>query len=173
MESGRRQLIGKLLWPAILAALVYTNATADTATRAGMVGLSACWQQGQTDIMFPIWASDKMVITPSLSVVYASDIATDVGAALAVRFNQGWGEAVPYWGLRVGLMHRAPHEGKAMTDYLAGGMLGGECFLKDHFSVGLEAQVNAVFSDEQSFRYGNPNGTNVNTAAVIMATFYF
>ncbi|MCK4462246.1 MAG: hypothetical protein KAW46_10605 [candidate division Zixibacteria bacterium] len=45
--------------------------------------------------------------------------------------------------------------------------------MQDHFSVGVEAQVNAVFSDEHSYLFGNPNGTNINTAAAVMATFYF
>jgi hypothetical protein len=173
MKAYLRRLLKLSFCVTITAAFAFVGATAEPAPRVGMVGLSASWQSGQTDLLFPIWASEKLVLTPSLSVVHATDFATDVGVTLAVRINQGTGSAVPYFGVRCGVLHRSPDEGKSLTDYLVGGMLGGECFLRDHFSVGVEAQLNAYVSDEHSYRFGNPNGTNVNTAAAVIATFYF
>ncbi len=161
------------IWLLSLVLFIAGKPAAETTPHAGMVGLTASWQSGQTDIGFPVWASKKLVVTPSLSVVHVSNFATDVGFVLAVRINHGGDKAVPYYGVRAGALHRSPHEGKALTDYLVGGMFGGECFLQDHFSVGVEAQVNVVFSDEHSYLFGNPNGTNINTAAAVMATFYF
>ncbi len=130
-------------------------------------------RRGQTDIGFPVWASKKLVVTPSLSVVHVSNFATDVGFVLAVRVIHGGDKAVPYYGVRAGALHQSPHEGKALTDYLVGGTFGGECSLQDHFSVGVEAQVNVVFSDEHSYLFGNPYGTNINTAAAVMAYLLF
>jgi len=173
MDACLRRLPKTTFCLTILTSLICASTTAEPAPRAGMVGLSASWQSGQTDILFPIWASEKLVVTPSLSVVHVTDFATDVGFALAARVNRGSGEAVPYFGVRFGAIHRSPDEGQGLTDFLVGAMLGGECFLRDHFSVGVEAQLNAVISDEHSFRFGNPNGTNINTAAAVSATFYF
>jgi hypothetical protein len=174
MNTRLRRLLPTTFLMILSALLIAGTAVAEPPKRAGMVGLSASWQSGHTDVLLPIWASEKLVVTPSLSVVHVTDFATDVGFALALRvIRGGTGTALPYFGGRFGVMHRAPDEGKALTDYLVGAMLGGECFLKDHFSVGVEAQFNAIISDENSFRFGNPNGTNVNSAAAVMATFYF
>ena len=54
------------------------------------------------------------------------------------------------------------------------GMLaGGESFLNSSFSLSVEVQLNLSFSDELSDRFGNPDGTNLNTATVLSGAFYF
>ena len=42
-----------------------------------------------------------------------------------------------------------------------------------YFSIGVEGQVNAAISDDASSRFGNPGGTNINTATAVLAAFYF
>ena len=59
------------------------------------------------------------------------------------------------------------------TDIIGGVALGGEYFLSDHFSFGVEAQANVTRSDNQSFRFGNPGGLTLNTATAVLATVYF
>ena len=39
--------------------------------------------------------------------------------------------------------------------------------------IAVEAQVNVTVSSEDSFRFGNPGGTNINTPTGIFAAFYF
>lgn len=54
-----------------------------------------------------------------------------------------------------------------------GGAVGAEAFLVPSFSLGVEAQLNATFSDDNSARFGNPGNLNLNTAAAVTATVYF
>ncbi|MDH3891079.1 MAG: hypothetical protein OEV49_08325 [candidate division Zixibacteria bacterium] len=166
----------RLIWSLCLTVLICAmaaDAAGEEDSHSGSVGLSASWQGNQSDILLPLWISRQWVVIPSLSLVHVSEKATDVGVGLGLRLNRGTGRAIPYVGVRGGFLHRTPEAGEGTTDYLAGLMFGGECFLADRFSVGVEAQVNAVFSDVNSFMFGNPNGTNINTAAAVAATFYF
>ena len=59
------------------------------------------------------------------------------------------------------------------VDIILGIAFGAEYFLDEHFSIGVEAQGNLTQSDEKSIRFGNPDGTNFNTATMITATVYF
>jgi len=56
---------------------------------------------------------------------------------------------------------------------LAGLNFGGEYYISEHFSVGIEAQGNLTKSDKNSGRFGNPGGVNINLATMIFATMYF
>ena len=67
----------------------------------------------------------------------------------------------------------SPKDSKGTTDFLAGITLGGEYFIHPQFSFGIEAQLNATFSDNSSYRFNNPGGTNLNTATAILANIYF
>jgi hypothetical protein len=137
------------------------------------VGISASFSGDQTDVLVPIWGAHH-VIAPAVSVVHVGDAVTDFGAGLILRRNLHTEKAVPYIALRSGVLILTPKGGgDDIIDFIVGPAVGGEYFLDDHFSLSVEAQVNISFSDEHSYRFGNPDGTNVNTASVIMATFYF
>jgi len=58
-------------------------------------------------------------------------------------------------------------------DKFAGNGVGAEYFFDKHFSIGVEAQGNVTVSDMNSFRFGNPDGTNFNTATMVTANVYF
>jgi hypothetical protein len=66
-----------------------------------------------------------------------------------------------------------PGEGDSVTDIIAGLGFGGDFFLDEQFSLGVELQGNFTFSDEGSMRFGNPGGINFNTASQITASIYF
>jgi len=59
------------------------------------------------------------------------------------------------------------------VDIVGGLAFGAEYFIADHFSLGVEAQGNCTKSDKNSYRYGNPDGFNFNTATAVSATIYF
>ncbi len=146
----------------------------DTTTNNGKkFGISVALQTEQLDITFPIWPGSSIVIIPSISVVSVNDVATDFGFGLGLRYNLNTTEAVPYIGIRFVALNLLPKNGDAMTDLVFGLFAGGEYFFSDHFSLSVEAQLNYAKSDEFSFRFNNPDGTNVNTATVALATFYF
>lgn len=137
------------------------------------IGISASLHGDQTDILIPIWGGGY-VFAPAFSVVHINDAVTDMGFGLIVRRNLRDEKAVPYISVRFGVLILNPAGGgDSMTDYVYGPAAGGEYFLDDHFSLAAEAQVNVSISDKDSFRFGNPDGTNVNTATAIIATFYF
>jgi len=84
----------------------------------------------------------------------------------------------PYVGLKLGTILNFPSsensvDSKTKVDLLGGLAFGAEYFFTENFSLGVEAQGNFTKSDENSFRFGNPDGLNFNTATMISATIYF
>ncbi len=167
--NNMRQIVVTVL----ILAVTSTYVSAQTADNDRKFGISASLQEARTEISFPWWTSDRSVIIPSFSFVSASDHATDIGLGLGLRRNTGSGDAVPYFGIQAGLLIFSPDRGDNVTDFMIGPMVGGEYFFSDHFSVGVEAQLNVTVADDHSNRWGNPGGTNVNTATAALATFYF
>ncbi len=105
-------------------------------------------------------------------------LGLDIGFALAPRFYLKKEKISPYVGLKVGtLINKPSSENKIDTetkiDLLGGLAFGGEYFLSDNFSFGVEIQGNLTKSDENSYRFGNPGGVNFNTSTMISATVYF
>ncbi len=137
------------------------------------IGISAAVQGQQKDFLVPIWFSDRFVLTPAFYFTSASDAYSDYGFGIAMRANLRTGKAVPYVGARIGGLFYSPSGGDTQSDVLLGPLVGGEYFLADHFSLGVEAQLNFALSGRRSQRFGDPDGTILNTATVVMATFYF
>jgi hypothetical protein len=137
------------------------------------VGLTASLQNSQLEILVPIWVNEQFVLTPAIGVSHVSDYLTDFGFGMVFRHNLRVGEAVPYIGIRWGALLASPEEGDGTFDMVFGPLVGGEYFLRDKLSVGVEAQLNIAQSDENSYRFNNPDGTNINLATAVMATFYF
>ncbi len=156
-----------------LLALAATAVAQEPGARPGMIGLSASLQGSQQGIQLPVWVSEQVVLAPSIAVLSASDIGTDLSLGALLRFNLDTGRAVPYLGLRAAILMYSPDEGDSTTDVVFGPAVGGEYFLGDRLSVGVEAQLNVAMSDEASSRFGNPDGTNINTATAVQASFYF
>ena len=137
-------------------------------------GISASIQETQLDILFPIWTGTSNIIAPSIGAIYIGDSGTDLRIGLLDRiFFNATENIKPFVGLRAGALISLPDEGDTVTDYVIGLLGGGEYFFSENFSVGVEAQLNMSISDENSSRFGNPGGTNINTATAIFATVYF
>jgi len=156
-----------------LTILVAPSASADNGGSESKIGISAALQDKQVAFNVPIWVNSSFVIAPAVQFISVSDVATDFGFGVSLRMNTREGKAVPYVGLMGGVLLLSPENGDSMTDIVIGPNFGGEYFIDDHFSFGVEFQVNISFSDERSVRFGNPDGTNINTAAVALASFYF
>jgi len=139
----------------------------------GKVGLSASLQGGQFEILVPVWVSNQMVVSPFIRVLYAQDVATDLGIGLGQRFNLRSGSVIPYLGVRASALILLPKDGSSVTDWVFGMTVGNECFLNEHLSLSAEAQFNFSVSSDESMRFGNPGGTNLNSATAVMATAYF
>jgi hypothetical protein len=140
----------------------------------GKFGISAAANAAQADISLPIWAGNYNSIAPSIGIVNVEESYTDLSLALVYhhyfKYNKNFS---PFLGIRGGALLNLPESGTKTTDYLLGIAGGGEYFFSSNFSVGIEAQLNFTFSDENSTRFGNPGGTNFNTGSVIFAAVYF
>lgn len=162
-----------LLWSAVATA--QSGGSADGDWEHGSVGMTASLQGGQRDILIPLWLNQRFVIEPMCTLSSAAqkdDYATDGGVGIMGRVNFTEGRAVPYLGLRTGVLFNSTKGQKKTTDFVFGWALGGECFLDPHFSLGVEMQLNSSLSDKNSTRFANPDGTNFNTATAVLATYY-
>ena len=156
------------------AAPAVTAQEADATTDNGSkFGISVVLQSEQLDLLFPNWLTGHFVMIPSISVVSISGVGTDFGFGMGFRFNLKNDEAVPYIGARFVALTFKPSNRPSATDLVFGPFVGGEYFFSDHFSVSVEAQLNVAMSNGRSSRFGNPDGTNIYTATVALATFYF
>jgi hypothetical protein len=143
-------------------------------------GISALVQDGQFDIMLPLVISNKGIIAPAIGLASVSDAGTDISLGFVGRFYLNDSKVKPFLGGRAGILIFSPskQEGSSIdpestTDFILGFLAGGEYFLDEGFSFGVEAQLNASVSDKNSSRFGNPEGVNVNTGAAVFATVYF
>jgi hypothetical protein len=137
------------------------------------VGLSTSVNREQLDILIPIWESDKFMIIPSIGFVSVQDLGKDYIFGLGSRIYFKRKKLSPFASSRFGLLIASPRDLDSTIDIIFGLGGGGEYFFDDHFSIGIEGQLNISISDENSTRFGNPGGTNLNTASTIFATIYF
>ncbi len=153
--------------------LVLSCGHAQEAQRSGLVGMSASFQGGQFDILVPIWVSDQVSLAPAVGIIWNEDNGSDIHLGVAPRFFLTKGKVAPYIGGRAGVLIGSPSNGESTKDWIVGLTGGGEYFIDEHFSVGVESQLTFTFSDVNSTRFGNPGKTNLNTGAAVFATVYF
>ena len=151
------------------------SSSAEETFAHGQFGLSASVQSNQLDISIPIWMTDRFVLSPAFYFTHVSNdnSYSDFCIGALFRYNGRLGRAVPYFGVRVGAIILSPDKSDSSIDMIFGPVFGGEYFFNSHFSMSVEGQVNIAVSDEHSGRFGNPDGTNMNTASTVVATYYF
>ncbi|MDD4597577.1 MAG: hypothetical protein PHW35_06395 [Lentimicrobiaceae bacterium] len=161
-----------LLIPALMLSAM---AHAQDKTR---IGLSGSIQGNQFGIMVPIWLGEKFVLAPAIDYSYAEKSGSDIGIGVASRLYLKKETLSPYVGVKAGVLLFRPYffdesDQKTTVDLLGGVAFGGEYFLSEQFSFGVEIQGNLTKSDEKSYRYGNPGGVIFNLATQVSATIYF
>ncbi|MFN8134597.1 MAG: hypothetical protein U0Z17_05010 [Bacteroidales bacterium] len=160
----------------VLALLLLSSA--GLAQNKVKVGLSGSLQGSQYGISVPCWAGPKTVIAPFIDFRYGESIGTDFSVGMETRFYLKTEKIRPYYGFKLGAAFNIPSSENTINDNttidgVAGIAFGGEYFISENFSVGIEAQGNLTKSAEDSDRYGNPGGINFNTATRVSATIYF
>lgn len=163
----------KLFTAIFLFALSLTTLNAQSTAPAHSVGLSASIQSNQLEILLPIWTSNTFSIAPAFGAIWTEDTGADLALGIVPRFYFYREKFAPYIGAKAGILYAMPNEGDGVIDYILGLSGGGEYFLDDHFSLGVEAQLNIGKSDPKSGRFGAPDRISVNTASAIFATIYF
>ncbi|MBL7994471.1 hypothetical protein JNM05_03790 [bacterium] len=137
------------------------------------IGLATSLQKEQLDISIPVRTSEYFVIAPSIKVIYVEDAGTEFGFGAAVKYYFRNTKIAPYMTTRASLFGLESKLDDSWLDFGFGIGAGADYFFDPNFSIGIEAQVNGTVSDKQSYRFGNPGGTNVNTATAITASIYF
>jgi hypothetical protein len=137
------------------------------------MGLMAAVQDEQMDIIVPMWVTPNVTLAPAVRLVSVSDGYSDIGLGGIVRFYQRGQVVSPYVGIRGMALIFSPNGADGWTDILAGAAVGGDYFIDQHLSLGVEAQLNATFSSDASTRFGNPGGTNINSAMGAFVAVYF
>lgn len=166
----------------LLVATLIVIVSASYAQTSKFIGLSANIQGNQYGISVPLRFSESFALVPSVDLAYVQDNSTDLITGLAGRFYLRNAKLSPYLALRAGVAINMPADDfenslseplKNKIDLLGGIGFGGEFFLDEHFSFGVEAQGNFSKSDNNSFRFGNPDKLIFNTATMVSATIYF
>lgn len=151
----------------ILFCLVFT-ATAYSQNRPdeGSIGLSVEFQGDRTSLMLPYWTTEDIVIAPVFGLVHESDDFTAINIGVKPRFYRSLGNNfASYIGAQGILQYISPEVGDELTNFLLGATGGGEYFLDEHFSLGVEGQLNFLIRDETENR--------LSTGAAISGTYYF
>ncbi len=152
----------------ISIALILATSTlfAQNRPASGSIGISASLQSTQTNLKIPIWATHSFVIAPIFGLDHEFDSNTTLNFGVNPRFYQDLGDNfASYVGGQGILQRNSPEFGNETTNFLIGAVGGGEFFPDEHFSIGVEGQLNYLLDDG-----GNDT---ISTAAALTGTFYF
>jgi hypothetical protein len=132
----------------------------------GSIGISASFQGNQTNLMLPIWTTEDIVIAPVFGVVHEADSFTTLNLGVKPRFYRDLGSNfASYFGFQGLLQYTSPEVGDEITNFLLGANGGGEYYLSNRFSVGVEGQLNLLIRDNTENRLA--------TGAAVTASYYF
>ncbi|MFA7326752.1 MAG: hypothetical protein WC121_08825 [Candidatus Kapaibacterium sp.] len=138
------------------------------------MGFTVVVQQSTFDLQIPMWLSDRFILAPAIGTRYQDNLGTEIDFGLGARIFTNDKSARPYFGLKAGLIYTSFEANTpSLMDIIVGPSYGVEYFFNSNISLGIEGQLNFVFFDENSLRFSNPSGLNINTAAVLFASIYF
>lgn len=136
----------------------------DTITRS--VGLGAYIQMSQPDFLIPLWVAPNLVVVPEIRFSNTENSKTDLGVGLALRIYSKIARIAPYFGVRGRADLTLPSGGGgSSTDITAGAFAGGEYFINNQFSFGIEAHLLAMIPDTGSRK--------IETETKMLANIYF
>lgn len=158
-----------ILFAAVHGTVLSQNEEAAMST----VGISASLSSSQLDFIFPVRLSEQFVAGPSFGFVHVASVGSDYRIGIMSRFLLTDKPVKPFIGFRAGVIIGSRLNSDILTDGIAGLLGGAEYFINNHISVGIEAQINASVSGNNSSRFGNPGRTNINTATAVYGTLYF
>src|SRR5699024_56871 len=135
------QKITKLSLLVLFLTFSATSAFSQNVPDEGTVVITAYFQGIHTNLMFPVWVSDHVVVTMVIGLQYIEYTNTTVNFGIKPRFYQSIGrDFATYLGLAGLVSYRSPENGDNTTDFIIGLNGGGEYYLSEHFGVGVEAQ---------------------------------
>ena len=153
----------------VLVLLVFASGTAQ-AQDTRSFGLTALIQNGQAEILVPVWLGDALTLAPGFSLLYIENNTMEIGLLLMPRFYLDMQRVAPYISARGGVIFRMPDSSQQSdtTDLLLGIGFGGEYFVNAMVSFGVEAQLNGFVVDISGI-----SDITLRTAAAVHANVYF
>ncbi len=150
----------------IVLILAVSTSYAQNRPSSGTIGISASLQSNQTNLKIPIWAAENVVIAPIFGLIHEFDSNTTLNLGISPRFYQDLGDNFASYVGGQGILQRvSPEFGNERTNFLIGTVGGGEFFPDEHFSIGVEGQLNYFVDDG--------GDDTISTAAALTGTFYF
>jgi hypothetical protein len=128
-----------------------------------------------------------MQLSPRLGVIYQTKSLKEITLGLSAKYYPVKKTVSPFIAFNLGALYyeRAgqyvsmageiiplQNSVSGFTDFTFGPGFGGEYFINENFSVGIEGQLNFTAATQKSFQY-SPGTLNFSTAALIYATVYF
>jgi len=160
----------------VILILVSVNSLFSQETARKQIGISATLQGEQYGFLIPIWIGDQITIAPAVDFKYAEKVGLDYSIGIVPKYYLRKGKVMPFIDLKGGVLFNNPSKeniNKNTMDWILGAGFGGEYFIDKNLSIGIELQGNFTISDKNSYRFGNPDGLNFNTATMIYASIYF
>lgn len=148
----------------LLFAGITVNSNAQSFPESGTIGLTASLQANQVDIQAPLWLSEDIVVAPVVGIQSREDDFTTLRFGAKPKFYQSLDNNVaPYLAVQAIFEYTSPAVGDNETALQLGVGGGGDYFLNQHFSIGVEAQLNTRVADQNA----------LSTGAVVNASYYF
>ena len=129
-------------------------------------GLSAYLQTTQAEILVPIWLGQRFVLAPTLSANYIENTGTLLGYGAAARIYANMARLASYYGLKAQALTALPKGGTSNTAFLIAVFYGGEFFLSQRFSIGIEPAVNLLIPP-------NNGPLVISTSTMLTASVHF
>lgn len=145
------------------AAAQVRNQSGDTINRS--FGLAAYMQFSHLEFLVPIWVSPKLVVVPVIGAKNTENFGTQTRLGAILRIYQRMARLAPYFGVRALADMFKPNGGSMVTNIEAGVLYGGEFFINNHFSFGVEAHVIVYIPDV--------GPRMVSTQTLMLANIYF
>jgi hypothetical protein len=158
------------IWCVVLILVIFSlgisSANAQERAVKRTVGLAGLIQNGHPEILVPIWLGDRFVLAPAVALQYQENVGSVVGLGGVGRFYLYMERIAPYFGGQVSADITMPDgPGPNSTDLSIGVLFGGEFFLHQRFSVGVEAHGDFFLPD---------GGNNMfSTSTAVIANVYF
>lgn len=141
-------------------------------------GITATIQNEQFGFLLPISITNKISVAPAFNFYYAENIERNYAIGFIPKFYLKKDKVSPFVNLKVGAMFyetivNTTTTQKNTIDLIWGIGFGGEYFIDNNFSFGIELQGNFTKSDLNSNRFDNPDKITFNTATMVSTSIYF
>ena len=153
---------GTLVFLMLFLLLICSNASAQQSQQQTInrsFGLGAYFNESQAIFLIPLWVSGKMAIVPNFGFIHQAQkdpfpSSTLIDFGVMLRFYQKMARVAPYFAVgtkyQVANIENGGSGSTNSIDIMGCLAFGGEFFLHNQFSIGIEAALNVLFPDDNT-----------------------